>query len=55
MPSFNNISNRKKMFLITILGTIALKVIGLAFEGFSSFLHHKRHKALQKAVNIINS
>ena len=25
------------------------------FEGISSFLHHKRHKALQKAINIINS
>ena len=37
------------------MGTIASKVIGLAFDGISSFLHHKRHKALQKAVNIINS
>ena len=37
------------------MGTIASKVIGLAFEGISSFLHQKRHKALQKAVNIINS
>ena len=37
------------------MGTIASKVIGLAFEGISSFLHHKRQKALQKAVNIINS
>ena len=37
------------------MGTIASKVIGLAFEGISNFLHHKRHKALQKAVNIINS
>ena len=37
------------------MGTIASKVIGLAFEGISSFLHHKRHKALQKAVNVINS
>ena len=37
------------------MGTIASKVIGLAFEGISSFLHHKRHKTLQKAVNIINS
>ena len=37
------------------MGTIASKVLGLAFEGISSFLHHKRHKALQKAVNIINS
>ena len=52
LPNFNN---RKKRFLTTNLGTIASKVIGLAFEGISSFLHHKRHKALQKAVNIINS
>ena len=52
LPSFNN---REKRFLTTILGTIASKVIGIAFEGISSFLHHKRHKALQKAVNVINS
>ena len=37
------------------MGIIASKVIGLVFEGISSFLHHKRHKALQKAVNVINS
>ena len=37
------------------MGTITTKVIGLAFEGISSFLHHKRHQALQKAVNILNS
>ena len=54
MPSFNN-NNRKKRFLTTILGTIASKVIGLAFKGISSFLHHKRHKALQKAAKVINS
>ena len=53
LPSFNN--NNRKKFLITILGTIASKIIGLAFEGILSFLHHKMHKALQKAVNIINS
>ena len=35
--------------------TIASKVIGLAFEGISSFLHRKRHKAPQKVVNVINS
>ena len=52
VPNFNN---RKKRFLTTILGTIAIKVIGLVFEGISSFPHHKRHKALQKAVNILNS
>ena len=39
MPTFNN-NNRKKRFLTTSLGTIASKVIGLAFEGISSFLHH---------------
>ena len=51
LPNFNS---RKKRFLTTILGTIASKVIGLAFEGISSFLH-RRHKALQKAVNALNS
>ena len=55
-PSLNsNSNNRKKRFLTTILGIIASKVTGLGFEGNSSFLHHKRHKALQKVVNIINS
>ena len=52
LPNFNN---RKKRFLTTILGTVATKIAGLAFEGISSFLHHKRHKALQKAVNALNS
>ena len=52
LPNFNS---RKKRFLTTILGTIASKVIGIVFEGISSFLHHKRHKVLQKAVNTLNS
>ena len=51
----SNFNNRKKRFLTTFLGTVATKVIDLAFEGISSFLHHKRHKALQKAVNALNS
>ena len=50
-----NLNNRKKRFLTTILGTIATKVVNLAFEGISSFLHYKQHKALQKAVNVLNS
>ena len=50
-----NFCNRKKRCLTTILGTVAAKVIGLAFEGILSFLHHRRYKALQKAVNILNS
>ena len=30
------------------------KVKGLAYEGIPSFLHHKRHKALHKAVVVMN-
>ena len=47
-------SNRKKRFLSAVLGTVALKIVGLAFEGISSFLNHKRHKALNKAIKQIN-
>ena len=36
------------------MGSIASKVIGLAYEGISSFLHYKRYKALHKAVAVIN-
>ena len=28
-------------------------MIGLAYEGISSFLHHKKHKALCKAVKVM--
>ena len=52
LPNFNN---RKNRFLSTMLGKIATKVIGLAFEGISSFLNHKNLKALQKTVNVLNS
>ena len=34
---------------------MASKVIGLTFEGISSFLHHKSRKTLHKAVNMINT
>ena len=44
---------RNKRFIGTLLGHLASGVIGLAFEGISSFLHHKRHKALTKAVNVM--
>ena len=29
--------------------------LGLAYEGISSFLHHKQNKALQKAVRAMDS
>ena len=44
---------RSKRFIGTLLGSLASGVIGLAFEGISSFLHHKRHKALTKAVTVM--
>ena len=37
-----------------IFGAIISGFIGLAFEGIYSFLHHKRHKAPQKAVKAIS-
>ena len=51
LPTYNN--KRNKRFIGTLLGSLASGVIGLAFEGISSFLHYKRHKALTKAVNIM--
>ena len=51
LPTFGN---RKKRFIATILGSVASKIIGLAFEGISSFLYHKRQKDLHKAVRVIN-
>ena len=53
LPTLNE-PNRKKRFLSAVLGTVASKIIGLAFEGISSFLHHKRHKSLNKAIKQIN-
>ena len=49
-------NNRQKCgaILASILGSVASKVIGLAYEEISSFLHHKRHKALHKAVSVMN-
>ena len=52
LPTFTE-SNRKKRFLSAVFGTVASKIVGLAFEGISSFLHHKRHKAFNKAIKQI--
>ena len=37
-----------------MFGTIISGFLGLAFEGILSFLHHKRHRALQKAVKMMS-
>ena len=38
-----------------IIGTIISGFVGLAFEGISSSLHNRRHKALHKAVCTMSS
>ena len=53
LPTLNE-PNRKKRFSSAVLGTVASKIIGLVFEGISSFLHHKRHRELNKAIKQIN-
>ena len=55
LPKFLT-DNRQKCgaILVSILGSVASSVIGLTYEGISSFLHHKRHKALHKAVDVMN-
>ena len=45
--------HKRGAILASILGSVASSVIGLAYEGISSFLHHKRHKALHKAVAVM--
>ena len=52
LPTYNN-NKRSKRFIGILLGSLASGVIGLALEGISSFLHHKRYKALTKAVNVM--
>ena len=37
-----------------IFGALISGFIGLAFDGISSFLHHKRHNALHKAVKTMS-
>ena len=44
---------KRRAILASVLGGIASSVIGLAYEGISSFQHHKRHKALHKPVKVM--
>ena len=46
--------HKRRAILASILGGIASSVKGLADKGMSSFLHHKRHKALHKAVSVMD-
>ena len=49
-----NKRQKRGAIIASMLGGIACSLIGLAHEGISSFLHHKRHKALKKAVHAID-
>ena len=44
---------KRRAILVSVLRGIASSAIGLAYEGISSFLHHKRHKALHKAMKVM--
>ena len=44
---------KRGAILVSVLDGVASTVIGLAYEGFSSFLHHKRHKVLNKAAKVM--
>ena len=54
LPTFPTDKRPKRgAILASVLGCIASCVIGLTYEGISNFLHHKRHKAPNKAVKVI--
>ena len=54
LPTFPMDKRPKRgAILASVLGGIASRIIGLVYEGISSFLHHKRHKALNKAVKVM--
>ena len=55
LPKFSTDCRHKRgAMLASILGSVASSIIGLAYEGISSFLPHKRHKALHKAVAVMD-
>ena len=54
LPTFLTKKRPKRgAILASVLEGIASSMIGLAHEGNSSFLYHKEHKALHKAVGVM--
>ena len=54
LPTFLTDKRPKRgAILASVQGGIASSVIGLGYEGISSFLHQKRHMALHKAVTVM--
>ena len=55
LPKFLVEKRQKRGAIIaSMLGGIASSLIGLVYEGISSFLHHKRHNTLKKAMHDID-
>ena len=54
LPTFPKEKRHKRgAILASVLGDVASSIICLAYEGISSFLHHRRHNALNKAVKVM--
>ena len=54
LPTFPTERRTKRgAILAPLLGGIASSVIGVVYEGISSFLHHKRNKALHKVMTVM--
>ena len=54
LPTFPMDKRPKRgAILASLFGGIASSIIGLVYDGISSFLHHKRHKALNKAMTVM--
>ena len=54
LPTFPREKRPKRgAILDSVLGGIASSIVGLADKGISSFLHNKRHKAINKAVKVM--
>ena len=56
LPKFGNMENnvQSKCLKRQIISALISGFIGLAFEGISSYLQHKRQKALQQAMHTMN-
>ena len=57
LPKFGNTENnnvQSKCPKRQIISALISEFIGLAFEGISSYLQHKRQKALQQAMHTMN-
>ena len=53
LPTFPKEKRPKRDLLASVLGGAASSIISLVYEGISSFLQHKGHKALNKAVKVM--